>query len=777
MIGQTISHYTILEKLGEGGMGVVFKAEDTRLKRTVALKFLPPELTGDPDAKERFILEAQAASALDHSNICTVFEIAETDEGQMFIAMACYEGQTLKGLIADRHLSIDKCVEYAIQVAQGLQKAHEKGIVHRDIKPANIMVTDDGVAKILDFGLAKLARQTKLTKAGTTLGTFAYMSPEQTRGEQVDHRTDIWSLGVVLYEMLTGQLPFKGEYENAVVYSILNLHQAPIKGLRTGVPAELERIVEKALAKNPAERYQHADDLVADLRTVKRQLETGETASALGGQEEVKKRPWFLYTGLVVIIAAVILGVVLLITPTRAPLDSIAVLPFQNLSADLEQEYFSDGVTEALITELSRIQALRVISRTSVMSYKKTDKSLPQIAKELNVGAVIEGSVQRVQNDVRITAQLVAAAPERHLWANTFTKSYGNILALQSEVAQAIAKEIRITVTPEEQRRLASARPVKPEAHEAYLKGRFFVDKFDEADIRKGISFFEQAIAADSSYAPAYAGLADAYDLLWSLGVMSSRDAFPKIKTWAMRALTIDETLSEPYAEIGDVETAEWNWQGAEENYRRAVALNQNNAKAHLYYSGYLCYVRRFDEALSEGKKALALDPLSPLTRFMLANYYFFKGQYDSAITQINETLSIDSNFVGAYRLLGCFSLWRGNYEEAIAQCKKAIALGDYPALAFLTMAYARSGDVKKAREILADLKTRYVQPSLYAMVYVGLSEVDHAFEWLERAYQENDPMWLIILYDLPDGIDVCLDRFRKDPRFHALITKMGLKE
>ena len=562
MIGTTISHYKILEKLGGGGMGVVYKAQDTRLDRPIALKFLPADLTRDTEARERFIHEAKAASGLQRNNICNIHDIEETKDGQLVIVMDCYEGETLKKKIERGPLTIEEALDLTVQVAEGLLKAHEKGIVHRDIKPANIMVTDDGVAKVLDFGLAKLARQTRLTKAGTTLGTFAYMSPEQTRGQQVDHRTDIWSIGVVLYEMLTGQLPFKGDYENAVVYSILNLHQVPITGLRTGVPAELERIVEKALAKNPAERYQHADDLVADLRTVKRQLETGETASALVGQGEVKKRPWFLYAGLAVIAVLVIRGVVLLITPARVPLDSIAVLPFRNLSADPEQEYFSDGVTEALIAELSRIQALRVISRTSVMRYKKTDKGLPQIAAELNVSALIEGSVQRVQDDVRITAQLVAVAPERHLWANTFTKSYGNILALQSEVAQAIAKEIKITVTPEEQQRLASARPVKPEAHEAYLKGRFFIDKFDESDIRKGISSFEQAIAADSSLALAYAGLAEGYDYLWSLGMMPSRDAFPKIKTWAMKALSIDGTLSEAYATIGDVEVAEWNWQG-----------------------------------------------------------------------------------------------------------------------------------------------------------------------------------------------------------------------
>ncbi len=776
MIGQTISHFHILEKLGEGGMGVVYKAEDTHLKRTVALKFLPPELTRDEEAKGRFIREAQAASALDHHNICNVHEIDVTPEGQIFIVMAHYEGETLKKRVERGPLPMDEAIELAIQAGSGLAKAHEAGMVHRDIKPANIMVTGEGEAKILDFGLAKLARQSKLTKVGTTLGTFAYMSPEQTRGEEVDHRTDIWSLGVVLYEMITGQSPFKGEYENAVVYSILNTHQAPMAGLRTGVPTELERIVEKALAKNPAERYQHADDFVADLRSVKRRLETGETPRAAVGPGRLKKRPWFLYAGLVVVIVGVILAVILLMTPTGEPLDSIAVLPFQNLSADPEQEYFSDGMTEALIAELSRIQALRVISRTSIMRYKKTDKSLPQIAKELNVSAVIEGSVQRVQNDVRITAQLVKAAPEKHLWANSFTKNFKNILALQSEVAQAIAREIRITVTPEERQRLASSRPVNPEAHEVYLKGRFFINKFTEADVRKGISYFEQAIAKDSSYALAYAGLAEGYDGLCNLGVMSTKDAFPRIRTLAMKALSIDETLAEAYAIIGDIESSEWNWQGAEENFKRAVALNQNYATGHVYYTWYLLMMKRNDEALCEGKRALEVDPLWPFTKVVLAWTFFYKQQYDSAMAQVKEALSIDSNFVFGHRTLGDFYSFTGKYEDAIAEYQKLIALGDYSAHAAVAWAYARSGNAMKARHILADLKTKYVPPVFFTLAYIALGEWDRAFEWLERAYEEHDPFLLMIIA-IPPGFDTDADSFREDPRFHAFVKKMGLED
>ncbi len=772
MIGSIVSHYRIVEKLGEGGMGVVHKAEDTKLNRIVALKFLPPELTRNPEAKERFIHEAQAASALQHNNICTIHDINETADGRLFIVMDCYEGEPLKERIAREPMKLEEAVDIAVQVAGGLSKAHEKGIVHRDIKPANIMITEDDVVKILDFGLAKLVGQTVVTKTGSTMGTAAYLSPEQARGESVDHRTDIWSLGVVLYEMITGERPFKSEYEQALVYSILNEEPKPVSITRSGVPKELEKVVQKAMAKNPNERYQQASEMLGDLQSLRASLEPKSSKS----ERQRKTKRMMLYATAVLIM---IVGVLMwLYFPTRHDevIDSIAVLPFQNLSADPEQEYFSDGMTEALIAELSRIKALRVISRTSVMQYKNAHKTLPEIARELKVKAIVEGSVQRVQDVVRINAQLVKAEPEEHLWAKPFTRNLANILELQSEVAQAIANEIKITVTPEEKKQLASSRPVNPEAHEAYLKGRFFINKFSEADVRKGISFFEQAIAKDSNYALAYEGLEEGYDMLWSLGVMSAKDAFPKIRTWAMKALSIDENLAEAYAIIGDIEFAEWNWQSAEENYRRAVGLNQNSAAGHAYYAFYLSLIKRYDEAVSEAKRAVEVDPLWPMTKVILAYTLFYKHQYDSAMTQVKEALSIDSNFVFGYRILGNFYTWRGNYEEAIAQYQKAIALGDYPTLAFVAHDYARSGNAMKAREILADLKTKYIQPGLFAIAYIGLGEWDHAFEWLERAYEEHD-QFLLIWVSVPRGFDTKLDGLRADPRFHALVKKMGLEE
>ncbi|MFQ6094138.1 MAG: protein kinase, partial [bacterium] len=466
-------------------------------------------------------------------------------------------------------------MDYATQIAEGLQAAHETGIVHRDIKSANVMVTEKEQAKIMDFGLAKLAGQTKLTKTGTSMGTAAYMSPEQARGEKVDHRTDIWSFGVMLYEMVTGQLPFNGDYEQAVVYSILNEAPEPMTGLRTGVPMELERIVNKSLAKNPDERYQNAGDLLVDLRALKKNQESLKPTTRPIKTKPQCKRRIYLYGGMAVLLILLIVVGRFLFTERSEVIDSIAVLPLENIAGNPEQEYFVDGMTEALITELSQFEALRVISRTSVMQYKDARKPLPEIGRELSVAAIIEGSVLNVGNRVRITAQLIEAATDRHLWAKSYERDLKDILKLQSELAQAILREIKIAVTPDEEARLARIRTVNPEAYEAYLKGRYYWNKRTEQGLVRSIEYFQEALEEEPDYAEAYAGLADAYAMLEGYDVISPIEAYREGKAAAIRALEIKSTLAEAHTSLAWTKMwYDWDWAGAEKEYQRAIQLN-----------------------------------------------------------------------------------------------------------------------------------------------------------------------------------------------------------
>ncbi|MGD9347277.1 MAG: protein kinase, partial [Candidatus Aminicenantes bacterium] len=503
--------YTILEELGRGGMGVVYKAEDTKLKRTVALKFLPLELKHLSEVCERFMQEARAAAALDHPNICTVYEFDEAEETS-FISMAYIEGQSLKKKIESGPLELDEALSIATQVAEGLQIAHKKGVVHRDIKSANIMVTERGQAKIMDFGLARTMGSTLVTQEGMTMGTIAYMSPEQARGEKVDHRTDIWSFGVVLFEVLTGQLPFKGDHEQAVVYSILNENPKPIAEFKAGVPVSIEQVVVKALEKNPDRRYQHIGELLEDLESISAGIVPEEIKVRLKKAKLRQRKKAITYAGAAgLIIVATVLALTLF-TGRAEAIDSIAVLPIENLTGDTEQDYFVDGVTDELIGQLGQISGLRVISRTSVMQYKYVKKPLPEIARELNVDAVVEGSVQQIGDSVRIRVKLIDALPEeRNLWGQTYERAKTDVLVLYSEMAHVIADKAQVSLTTQESTRLTKTRQVNPEAYEAYLKGAFHWDKFTEKDLETALQYYELALEKDPNYAPAYAGISSVW--------------------------------------------------------------------------------------------------------------------------------------------------------------------------------------------------------------------------------------------------------------------------
>jgi non-specific serine/threonine protein kinase len=553
MIGMQVSHYKILEKLGGGGIssflqnknkliplvgGDVYKAEDTKLKRTVVLRFLPPELTRDPEAKALFIQEVQAASALDHRNICTIHEISETEEGQLFIVIAYYDGERLNKKVARGHLSVDGAIDIAIQIAQGLAKALAHGLIHRDIKPASVMITKAGVSKILHFGFARLENQEGLPRAGATIGTIAYMSPEQVQGEEVDQRTDIWSFGVVLYEMLKGQLPFKGEYEQAVIYSILNEPPQSVSSLRPKVPQQLERIVNLCLEKKATDRYQQMSDLLVDLRSLQPQSESGVTKPGRAKASRQQRTLTYVFSAALVVLALLV-GYFLFL-PKIASIDkkSIAVLPFTNLSGSKEDEYFSDGITEDIIIQLTKIADLRVISRTSVMQYKSAYKNVRDIGKELDIATVLEGRVRRAGNQVRVAAQLIDANNEELLWAETYDKEMTEIFAIQTDIAQQIAIALKAKLSSPEKEQIKKKPTGSITAYDYYLKGREYYYRHNKEGYEMAGSYFAKALEIDSTYALAYAGMADA---------CAQKALLDSAITLSRRAISIDSSLPEAY--------------------------------------------------------------------------------------------------------------------------------------------------------------------------------------------------------------------------------------
>jgi serine/threonine protein kinase len=776
MIGKTISHYNILEKLGEGGMGMVYKAFDTKLEREVALKVLRHEAIGDPAAKERFIREARAASALNHPNITTIYEIDEW-HGQDFICMEYVEGETVKKKIQSGQMSMDEVLNIAIQTAEGLQEAHEHDIIHRDIKSENIMVTPKGLVKVMDFGIAKLRGTSGLTKNGTTMGTISYISPEQAKNQDADHRSDIWSFGVVLYEMITGQLPFQGEYDQVVLYSIMNEEPAPMTGLRIGVPLELERLVKKALAKNPDERYEHIENMLEDLNAGKIQPGTERSKKISNSKNIIRSKLLYLFAGLIIIITT---GLILKTTFLSNKIDSIAVLPFQDFSKNVEQEYFTDGMTDALITELSKISALRVISRTSVMQYKKDPKSLAQIAKELNVDAVVEGSVLREGDKVQITARLIKTMPEKLLWADEDERDLRDVLILQKEVAKAITSEIKIALTPSEEADLAITKIVNPEAFELYLQGRYLMSNSGTpASIQKSINYFLKALEIDSSYALAYAGFAEAYTLFGNYAMLPPNEALPNAKRYAIKALEIDETLVEAHTTLGYIKMIfDWDWTGAEGSIKRAIRLNPGYGYAYTLYAWYTAVMGRFEESIAHAKQALDLDPLSVGEKAFLGERLFEAGRYDEAVAQLKKAMNDDASFYYAHWILGFVYEQKKMYVEAITEFKKAVEYSEEwsTCIASLGHAYAISGKTNDAYGLLNELKelskNQYISSYDIATIYVGLSEFDEAMTWLEKAFEQRDGYlggWI--------NIDPRLDVLKSDERFIDLLKKIGFEK
>jgi TolB-like protein/Tfp pilus assembly protein PilF/tRNA A-37 threonylcarbamoyl transferase component Bud32 len=746
MIGKTISHYKILEKLGEGGMGVVYKAEDTKLKRFAALKFLPPDLTRDGEARERFIQEAQAASGLDHPNICTIYEIGESEDGPMFISMPCYEGETLKRKIERGPLGPEEAVSIVLRVAEGLTRAHEAGIVHRDIKPANIMVTDRGDVKLLDFGLAKLAAPTRLTRAGTMMGTVAYVSPEQAHGESVDHRTDIWSLGVVLYEMLTGELPFKGDYEPSVVYSILKEEPAPLTSLRPEVPVGLDRVVSKAMAKNPDERFGDARQLISVLG---RCLQDADSMSL---KEEI-----------------------------RAPKvsASVVVLPFVNMSADKEQEYFCDGMAEEIINVLAKLENLRVVARTSAFAFKGEKLDVREIGRKLGVESVLEGSVRTAGTRLRISAQLINVADGCHLWSERYDREMDDVFVIQDEISKAIVEALRIRLVDEEEALPTRGQADDVEVHNLCLKGRWFWNKRTEEGIRKALEYFREAIRKSPDYALAHAGMAGCYTALASYNLVPPTEAYPKAKEAALMALEIDGSLAEARSALAFIKMSyDWDLEGAEKEFQRAIDLSPGWADTHHLYALYLLYTARFEQSLEEIKRALELDPLSLVINRNLGSILIWVGRHDEAIEQLEAVAELDPNFTLTHFFLGLAYLKVSRYEEALAEFRKEMALSEglHPEiLAWTGVAFSGMGNRDKVQKVVDSLversKHEYVPAFSMATSYFALGEDEQGFEWLERAYAERDlPLGVLQALQLFDSV-------RNDERFSELLERIGLRK
>ncbi len=747
--GQTVSHYQILEKLGEGGMGVVYKARDSRLGRTVALKFLAADRVAEPSLRQRFHHEAQAAAALDHPNICTVYEIDERD-GETFLAMAFVDGPTLREKIEQRPLGLEEAIGIAIQIGEGLEAAHERGIVHRDVKSANILLTPSGQARITDFGLATLADRTRLTQEGAIVGTPQYMSPEQARGEVVDRRSDLWSLGVVLYEMVCGQLPFGGETAPAAVFAVLHKEPEPLTALRSRVPMELDRIVAKALAKNPAERYQHAADILVDLRSVRRLLESrsGTSAADRAAADTSAGR--------------------------KAGLPAIAVLAFNDMSPERDQEYFCDGIAEEILNGLARIEGLHVASRTSAFRYKGQAIDIGEIGRQLKVDTLLEGSVRKSGDRLRITAQLINVADGFHLWSERYDRTVEDVFAIQDEISQAVVAKLRVQLVGEQP--LIQRRAANVEAYNLNLKGRHWGNKFTGQGWRKAIECFERAIIEDPNYASPHAGLAVAYTYLAIHGWARPREVMPSAKTFALKALELDQTLAEAHFALAYVrEFYEWDWQGAESEYQRAIELSPKDALSRIWHADLLVYTGRADAAFAEAHRAWELEPVSEEVNRMMVYISFVTGRYDEAVAHGQKAVELYPHGAGAHNLLGFAYAHKGQYQEAIRSLQEASTLaGGDPLFTWgLGYVYALQGRRSEAVAIVERLEPprskSYFSPTLIAGLYGALGELDRAFQFLETAYEERDGFLVTI------GADPTYGSLRADPRCQAMLKKINL--
>ncbi len=736
-IGRTISQYKILEKLGEGGMGVVYKAHDTRLDRVVALKFLPPADSGSAEDHTQLLREARSAAAINHPNICSVFDVHEA-QGEEFLVMEYVEGRSLRSWIDAGPIPLPKAIKIALQIAAGLQAAHKKSVVHADMKPENILLTADEVPKITDFGLARSADRAAGSLDGVFAGTIAYMSPEQVQGGEIGRESDLWSFGVILSEMVAGARPFAGEYPQALMYAITHDKHRSAAELGIEIPDVLQKIIDRCLEKIPAVRFPDAGALIDDLK----RLESG------------------------------------LKNPAAAAVRSIAVLPFADISPEKDNKYFSDGLTEEITANLSKLGTLRVLSRTSVVQYDRSEKTSKEIAADLGVQYLLEGSIRKAGKNLRITTQLVDASKDSYQWSETFRGTMDDIFDIQETVAAKIVKALKLRLTPGEKKKLKRRSTKNTEAYQLYLKGRFFWNKRNKKGILAAIRFFTEAIDADPLYPQAWAGLADAYNILVEHPGVSRQDTYPKAKAAVTRALELDDQLGEARASLASlIMLYDWDWAKAEKEFRLSIYLNPNYATAHHWYAEWFLAMDRVDEAIAEMTIAAKLDPLSPAILKDLGMMYYYAGRYDEAIEYGKKTLEIDPNFVVAYRLFAVAYQGKGMIREAIAENERWAKLTGNAQEGHVWNAYvhAAAGNRAEAEALLAKAFAEgEIAGPLYraaAIIYAEFGEMDRAFEWLDKAYAIRSETLVNL------KVDRKMRRFHGDPRYHELLRKVGLEK
>jgi serine/threonine protein kinase/tetratricopeptide (TPR) repeat protein len=801
LIGSRIGPYLIQQQLGTGGMGEVYLAQDVRLRRQIALKLLDHSLMGDSRSHQRFLREARMASALDHPNICTIHEVGE-EAGRPFIAMQLVEGVTLMQAINGKPMSLDSLLGLSLQIADALSAAHARGIIHRDIKAGNIMVTPNGKAKVLDFGLAKPLDRTEdethhadLTMTGLVIGTPGSMSPEQARGEHVDHRSDIFSFGVVMYQMATGSTPFAGRSKVDVLTAVLSQTQTPAAELNQDIPQRFSALIDRALAKEPDARYQTMDELISDLKDIVDEMDSSNRHTRpLGRQSSPHSRQqhgvvgrWIqsrTAVGLFVLIAVLLSGLALALyyssgggrAPSVTPIKSIAVLPFKPLVANTRDEVLELGMADTLISKLSNIKQVTVRPLTAVRKYTKLDQDATAAGREQNVDAVLDGNIQRSGEKVRVTVRLVRVADGHEIWSEQFDESFTDIFAVQDSVSRKVTGVLAVALTGDEDKLLTKRQTSNVEAYQLYGLGRYHLTRLTDDGFRKGRDYFQQAINKDPNYALAYAGLADANNRLSGWNAVAPKEGFPAAKKAALKALEIDEGLAEAHTQLGVTKLLyDWDWVGAENEFKRAVEINPNNPDTRYLYGLHLSAMGRFEEAVTEMKRAQELEPISLEKIAGIGDTRYYQRHFDEAIAQYQKALEMDQNSGYAHWALGNVYLHKGMLEQAIAEYQKSIPLsGDSPdEPASLAYVYAISGKTQEARQILGDLQQRakrsYVAPTMIASVYAALGEKDQAFAWLDKAYEERDFILIFL------KVDPTFDRLRSDPRFPTLMQRIGL--